>query len=478
MFSNRSLPFAVLLLLTAAGAQNADSIAWEKTLAGAMERGKKENKLILVCVNAKYVDGRKTEERANKGLREVIYRNERVVAKSREFVCKLINPGSSKDDYAELRVLGIAGEFVSPQHIFIHPNGKSIVHRRLYWSFGSGDRGIDAMIAMMEKAQELLAKVGADDGEASPAPGAAPTGEKRAAWIAEQIRIVVEGKRAAKVASVDALIKNDTNGDCLRPLTALIEEHKKSSDILVPVIRGLGRDELFAGAIPISTVLTHSDPDVRGNAAVSLEYIGGREKKVIDALRKAVGREKDERIANHMYRALGRCGVLDSKVRALLLKKCNNAKSEVASLGPAIGLAYYEGDAKAARGVEKILKKIGIPGGRRGGGGNIVKRGVVSWALASIGDKKSGKFVRKQLLERLENVQAFWVNGLKRFYRRVAEACEGDKSEVAVLQGEIGGFIGFALRANPDLDVVQKDEYRRNREFGGFTPRGEGMLGQ
>ena len=408
----------------------------------------------------------------------MIYRNQRVVKKSREFVCKLINPASSKDDYAELRVLGIAGEFVSPQHIFIHPNGKSIVHRKLYWSHGSGERGIDAMIAMMEKAQELLAKAGAgDDGTDAPAPGAAPTDDKRAGWIAKQLQVVVEGKSSAKKAAVDALIKSDKDGDCITPLTALLDTHKKDSAILVPIIRGLGRDGLFAGALPVAAMLSHRDADVRGNAAVTLEYIGSREKKVVDGLRKAVGREKDELIANHMYRALGRCGIEDGKIRGLLLKKCNGAKSEFASFGPAIGLAYFEGDKKAARGVEKILKKIGIPGGRRGGGGNIIKRGVVSWTLACIGDKKSAKFVRETLLAKLENNQAWWVGGLKRSYRQVAEACEGDRSEIAALQGAISGIIGFAQRGNPDLDVSQQDDYRRNREFGGFTPRGERMLG-
>jgi hypothetical protein len=69
-------------------------------------------------------------------------------------------------------------------------------------------------------------------------------------------------------------------------------------------------------------------------------------------------------------------------------------QSEFASYGPYIALAYFEKGKAAARGVEKILKQIGIPGGRRGGGGNSVKRGLVSWTLASIGNSKSGAFFK------------------------------------------------------------------------------------
>ncbi|MHC4339757.1 MAG: hypothetical protein ACYSX0_06050 [Planctomycetota bacterium] len=101
---------------------------------------------------------------------------------------------------------------------------------------------------------------------------------------------------------------------------------------------------------------------------MSLECIGDRHKNVVAALSRTAGKEKNRVIANHMCSALGRCGVGDSKARSILLKKCAGTKSEFASYGPTIGLAYFEGEKKAARGVGKILKKIGVPGGRRGGG--------------------------------------------------------------------------------------------------------------
>jgi len=46
--------------------------------------------------------------------------------------------------------------------------------------------------------------------------------------------------------------------------------------------------------LEVSAYLTHKEESVRANAAVSLEYIGTQDKKVIAALLRAAGKEKDE----------------------------------------------------------------------------------------------------------------------------------------------------------------------------------------
>ena len=259
----------------------------------------------------------------------------------------------------------------------------------------------------------------------------------------------------------------------------LLIEHRKNRALLVDLIRGLGRDKLPDADLPIAELLTHRDKKVRGNAAVSLEYIGSRDKRVVAALLRAAGKEKDEGIANHMYRALGRCGVKDSKTRALLLKKCGSGKSEYASYGPAVGLAYFEGDKKAARGVEKILKKIGVPGGK-GGATNAVKRSLVCWTLASIGDPKSAKFVREELMARLKNIKAEWVDGLWRFYRNVARKCEG-KGSMAQIAGGVRGAVAYVKSLELERYGAETrslmDEYRKDRKAAGFTPKGDYLLG-
>ena len=308
----------------------------------------------------------------------------------------------------------------------------------------------------------------------------APTGDEREGWIQERVRTVVEGEEKERKLAINSLIRSDKGGDCTAPLILLLLEHKKNAALLVDLIRALGRDQLVEAGVPISKYLSHREEKVRGNAAVSLEYVGSREKEVVAALRKAAEREKDPAIANHMYRALGRCGVEDNKARTLLLKKGGSGKSEFATYGPLLGLAYFEGDAKAARGVEKALKKLGVPGSRRGGGQNPVKRGVMSWTLASIVDKKSAEFMREELMARLKNVKAFWVEGLYKFYEAVARKCDGDKGAMAGIEAGVGGFVDFAKGADLGRYGAETrglmDEYRKGRGAAKFTPKGDYLL--
>jgi len=479
-FSTASL---VLVLAVTAREAQAGEVSWSKDIPAAFAEAKAQQKTLMICVNAKQVDGSTKIEPAAKGLREVVYKDARVVAKSREFVCAFFTPGSKLSEFSELRGLGIVGNIVSPQHIFVHPDGAKILLRKEYWSHGKGEAGVTALLALMNEAQKRLAGGGGEPENADePGPEkAAPEGEGRPDWIRERIRAVVDGPQAARMRAMDQLIRNDEGGDCRTPLILLLGEHKKNTALLVDLIRGLGRDQVLDAALLIPEFLTHKDEKVRGNAAVSLEYIGSRQKEVVSALLKAAGREKDAAIANHMYRALGRCGVEDSRARSTLLKKCEGSKSEFASYGPTIGLAYFKGDKKAIRGVEKALKKIGVPGGRRGGGGNTVKRGVLSWTLASIGDEKSGAFVREELIAKLKNIKAFWVGGLRSFYGTVARTCEGDKSGMQAIEDGVRGFVSFAKNANLGRYGAETrglmDEYRTGREDADFTPKGDGLLG-
>ena len=305
-------------------------------------------------------------------------------------------------------------------------------------------------------------------------------GEDRMAWIQAKIETVLQGSEAERRGALTALLAHDVDGDCTLRLIGQLGEQGRNLPVLVDLIRALGRNGLREAAPAIAEHLTSKEEAVRGNAAVSLEYIGSDDKKVIAALRKAADKEKEAGLANHMYRALGRCGVGDAQVRTLLLKKADGAKSEFASYGPTIGLAYFEGDAKAARGVEKILKKIGVPGSRRAGGQNTVKRGLLSWTLAQIGDEKSARFMREELMAQLENVQAFWVDGLVGFYASVASACEGDASAMAGIEAGVGIFVEFAKSADLGRYGAETrglmDACRKERPKTGFVPKGDGLL--
>jgi len=317
------------------------------------------------------------------------------------------------------------------------------------------------------------------DEPAAEQPAAPAEGAARAEWIAERLAKVTESGKTRDDA-LEELVAADQDGDCADPLIALLPENKKNISTLWALVRALGHNGLDSAALPIAELLKHKDATIVANAAVSLEYIGSSDKKVIAALRRLADRTKDEATANHAYRALGRCGREDAKVRTLLLKQASSAKSEFASYGACMGLAYFEGDDKAMRGVEKVLKLIGVPGSRRGGGQNAVKRGLVSWTLACIGDTKSADFMREELIDRLKNVKAFWVDGLRSFWGTVADVCDGAKERLPEVEAGVGGFVQFSMRGNLERYGAEvrplMDEARTGREAGDFEPKGDGLL--
>jgi len=145
-----------------------------------------------------------------------------------------------------------------------------------------------------------------------------------------------------------------------------------------------------------------------------------------------------------------------------------------------MGLAYFEGDQKAMRGVEKLLKLIGVPGGRRGGGQNTVKRGLVSWTLACIGGKKSAEFLDEELIAGLKNVKAFWVDGLRGFWETCADVCDGAKERLPEVEAGLGGFVQFSKRGNLQRYGAEirplMDGARKGRESAGFEPKGDNLL--
>lgn len=488
--------FGLMAVLASPLHADTSGIAWEGTLEKALAKAKSADRIVMVCINDVRPSPTGRVEPAAKGLREVIYKDARVVKRSKDFVCVLLEPTGSSADYGILRALGIEGQIVSPQHVFLDPEGKTILHRRQYWSYGRGDTAVKALLAMMDRADAALKTqrgegAGDADGanppaEAAPVAPEAPAAPEideaaeRAAWVRGRIGRLLAVQGPKRLAVIAELARADQEGDCVEPLLAVLDENKKDIVLHNDIIRGLGIDGLTAAAPGIAKHLAHKDMLVRANAAVSLEYIGSQDKKVVAALRKAVGKAKDPGLANHLYRALGRCGVGNAKVRTLLLKKAQSAKSEFASYGPCIALAYFERDAKAARGVEKLLKVIGVPGSRRGGGQNIVKRGLVSWTLAEIGDPASGTFMREELLARLENVKAFWVEGLRGFWEVVARCCDGERGLLPGIEAGVRGFVQFAVGGNLGRYGAETralmDEARKGRDTTRFKPKGDGML--
>ena len=473
-------------------AKKGDTITWERDLVAALESAKKADQPVMICINSKTVDGGR-EEPAAKGLREIIYKDPRVVGRSRAFVCVFLTPNASSNDYGELRArFGIEGLIVSPQHIFADPthNTKTPLFRREYWSYGSGDKGIETLLSMMDTASRKFAGRRGEEGAVTPPPGGdkktpEPSGKDpkaepakpdapiapeddaaRKKWIVETLMLVTSEFEERRQQAIKTLVLNDKDGDCINPLIALLPTLKKNVPAQIDLVRALGRPKLFQAAEPIEALLKHKNEDLRANAAVSLEYIGSPDS--VKPLKKYAAKEKDENLANHLYRALGRCGAGDSKVRQVLAKRARSAKSQFASFGAIIGLAYFEGDKKAARAVEDVLQKVGPQSfGRRSGGRNTLKRVLLTWCLTEIGDPKSAKYLREKMLKPLEHVKSPWLRRTVKFYEAAVKICEGDEKAKSDLHAGIERT--FEFMGGNDM----MDDARRDRDRSKFTPKAD-----
>ena len=113
-----------------------------------------------------------------------------------------------------------------------------------------------------------------------------------------------------------------------------------------------------------------------------------------------------------------------------------------------------------------------------GGGANSVKRGVLSWTIAAIGDRKSAKWVREELVAKLENMRAFWVEGMRAFWETVARVCEGE-AELSDVEAGVRIIVGFAKNFMRDENATRSllDDSRTGRDNSKFTPKGEHLLG-
>jgi hypothetical protein len=481
----RVVPASLLLLaLLAAPAPAADEIPWHRKLADAYAAAKEANLPILIAINSERVDGGRLEPAA-KELREVTYKDARVVAAAKGFVCAYLTNEGSSDDFGELRLrYRVEGAIVSPQHIFAYADG-SLITRHEYWPHGYGEKAVVALLDLMAKAKakfdqraglppgapvpESPAEPGPEGGLA-PAPDAPPVpegAEARKAWIEGRLAAAESPEDVQRQAALQQLVEADQGGDTVTLVIGLLQKFEDADRpvAVADVIRALGRPGLVAAADPIEDFLRHDDESLRGNAAVSLEYIGAPTS--VAALTRAVERESISSVSNNMYRAIGRCGAGEGKVRALLVKAVQGADAESASYGPIIGLAYFGQDRKTAVEVEKLLMKLGVTGGRRGGGQGSLRRALLVWCLTEVGfdDEKSEEFLREKILPVIRGNE--WTMRFVDFYEAAAEACGGSQEAKTKLEGHVTGLIGF-VGSNPFSDPA-----REGRGFAGFTPKGE-----
>ena len=454
---------AVLALLCcvapARGEEDAPKIQWAKDVPSAFMQAIKQKKVVLLCLGAPdlIVDG-EVQGTLSKLVRDRLYKNSLVVEASRKFVCVLLTK-----DYEKLmrEQFGMKPPIAVPQHVFAHPRhvkGERPLYTRQFWQFQSEEQGAKAFIGHMKTAlrrfevKEAMPKLPKD------------TPEARAAWIPKVARLVRDGNPEYRAEALDQLRKRDRDGDCVKALVPLIDTFAAANDKqrLLDVLRyAITPDAVDV----IHPLLDHDDRGLRGTAAVTLEYIGA--KASVDPLLARIKREKDDGVANHLYRAVGRCGAGDDSVRKKLLRKAAPAKGEdFPRFGAVIGLAYFAGDAKAARGLERNLTKLGLPF-QTGSKAKEFLRALTVWALSEIRDPKSGAYVQKKLLDKLAKDPPRGADAVMTFYGAVARTCEGHEG----LQEEIDKGIEAYRWRDRAGDLV--DGARTGRDMQKFKPKAE-----
>ena len=307
-------------------------------------------------------------------------------------------------------------------------------------------------------------------------------GEARAEWIQDRLTDVREGKQSKRRAALKMLVAQDQDGDTTSRLVALLSDGGLRGEALVDLVRALGIDSLVAAIPPLVALLASDDASVRGNVAVSLEYIGGHE--AVEPLKKRLGRESIGSVRNHLCRALARCGAGQKPVRAALLKQLRRARADQDLVGPLAGLAYFERDAQVARKLEKLLAKSVVPKGTDGAISARRRAKLMGWTLAHVKDAKTPKFLRDKVLPRLKSSSSISIVGIggteAQFYEAVARYIDGDPSAKDTVDSAIGsgnntGMVigGRSLGSVSGIGIRMMDDMRKGRDMQDFVPLGD-----
>ena len=200
---------------------------------------------------------------------------------------------------------------------------------------------------------------------------------------------------AARDVAIQELVKGDKKGDCvaaaLRAAARAEEGRRRGRGDRAGARQAGARGGGAHGA----QLLDDTNDAVRGNAAVTLEYIGSA--AAVEPLTKRLAKEKDEWARNDCCRALGRCGAKQEAVRKTLLRELATAKTNRLSVGPAIGLSYFDGATRTPRAGSRRSSPAGV---------DWQKRAFGLYALTEIRDPKSAEFVREKVVKAEKNQAA------------------------------------------------------------------------
>ncbi|RMH05154.1 MAG: HEAT repeat domain-containing protein [Planctomycetota bacterium] len=368
-----ALPPVFLLLAAIAPAQ----IAWEKDWDAALARAAAEHKAVFIAVN---MDG----ERANDFLAEKVYREKAVVSLAGNLVCLAASaeehagagrpckrfPGLTCADHQAIEVRarkeylrpGPDGAVISPQHLFLKPDGSllmsvayEISERELLWCLAEAARQADpetkvAAPAGARPPRRLI--MGGVYEVADPTTASRPLSEDELEETIAAIRGGLKGEE--RVNAFFRVLSTDSQ----EAIDFITKEMKgaifgRRVDARLRLIHAVGVYSPPGFWAALEMYLRDPSDTVRNEIAVALEQLAAP--KSVKAIRTALAREKDSQVRKNLLRALGSAGAEDKNARKVLLKAAADDGEPFRQVNALIALGSHLADEKAAEVVRAAL---------------------------------------------------------------------------------------------------------------------------
>ena len=354
-----------LAMLATLAPATAGDVPWEPSYEGALERARKENKIVFVAIN---MDG----EAANNRLAYGIYREDsiaklaamtvNVVAsrfdhRSGNKPCKRFGTVTCSDHrLVEKEVRGTVvmpdakGRVIAPQHLFLKPDGTvilsvtyEITRGQLEWCFVTALLELDPECGVKmpkgARAPRGLSMKGARRGGVTIRPLSKDELEEALKTLRSGFGAVGEHEAFNQVLATDDSDAVDYVARELKSgIYSMVPELQKST------LRTIGATSPASFWEAVSPFL---DPkratSLRQEAAVALEQLGAP--KSVRVLKSALSKAKTPELKKNLLRALGSAGAEDKGARKLILRYVDD-KESILARNALLALAWHVGDKK------------------------------------------------------------------------------------------------------------------------------------
>ncbi|MCC7169669.1 MAG: HEAT repeat domain-containing protein [Planctomycetes bacterium] len=357
---------AFFALVAFVGAASAAGIEWQPSFDDVVARAKAEKKVVFIAVNM-------DRERANDRLVADHYKDAtlaKLASHTLNLFCSRFDHASGEkpcpragsvacsahmavEKAVRAKILKPAdgGDVVSPQHVFLDPDGKVILSvqyeiskAELEWCFVTALRKVDPAFAWTlsggARAPRRLVMDGVVSGEAMEQ---APT-KQEVEQILERLK---RGEPAREMREeILRLFKSDDPRAKEYVGNLLTSKGANRENWITILVHELGRSSPQDWSELAIRFLEDARVEVRAEAAVALEQLA--DPKSLADVTKAFKREKEDSVKRELLRAIASTGRADKKTAATLTEQFTKAKDEATRCAALIGAAALE-DSKAAR---------------------------------------------------------------------------------------------------------------------------------